>query len=179
MKWLSLFLVALCPAVLAAQSRDSTAYPPRREYRHHFRLVAPYDPDQDKTILQLGPLPLDSTLAVTLLSALDAHGDSAPAKSVVMTFWSTGPKDQFKANHHVWLRVDADSIDLGQAWEEPNPRAGYTEILLKGIRIPALLRLVHGGHATLTLGPRTYTLTPEELEGLRDFASRLTPRGSP
>jgi hypothetical protein len=177
MKYFGLLPLAACPVLLAAQTSDSTSYPPRQACQHRFRLVAPYEPEQDKTVRQLGPLPLDSNLAFMVLTALDGHGNAAPAKSVVMTFWSTGPKGECKVNSHVRLRVDAESVNLGDAWNEPKPRPGFSEILLKGIPISSLLRLVHSGKAVITLGSRTCSLSPEELAALRDLASRLTPSG--
>ena len=55
------------------------------------RVEVRYDSQYDKTVLQLIPVALDSTLSMTALVALDGKAVTTPATGVVLTLWSIAP----------------------------------------------------------------------------------------
>jgi len=155
---------------------DSTHYPPRAPYPHSVKIVAPFDADQGKTVLQTEPFPLDSTLAASLLTALDGKTVTAPAENAVFTFWSTGPLGRYAGDREVRAILNGvDTLDLGKGWLTPNPRPGYSEVMLKGVFRAQLLSIVNATTVTLIVGPTIVTLTGTQLAVLRDFASRMAP----
>jgi hypothetical protein len=139
-------------------------------------IVAPYDSDQNKTILQTAPFPLSSSLFISVLTALDGRVVVTPAPNAVFTFWSTAPAGLYAANSRVSALLDeTDTLDLGKAWLTPNPRPGYTEILLKGAFLGQFLSIVNAKTVVLTIGPTSIRLSDTQLAVLRDFASRMAP----
>ena len=136
-----------------------------------------YDPKFDKTVLQLDPEPLDATLRLSTLVALDGREVRKDAPGVVLTFWSTAPEKRFQDKRNVTLIIDgAAPIALGAAFLQPNPRPGFSEILMSSTSLDQWLTLAKARSARLTIGNFSYNLTPELLAAIRDFASRMTPR---
>ncbi|MFI5231608.1 MAG: hypothetical protein ACHQSE_03745 [Gemmatimonadales bacterium] len=136
-----------------------------------------YDPKFDKTVLQLDPAPLDATLRISALVALDGRKVTKEAPGVVLTFWSTAPRKLFQDKRNVSLVIDhAAPISLGAAFLQPNPRPGYTEILMSSTSLDQWLVLAKARTATLSVGDFSYDLTPELLAAIHDFASRMAPR---
>ena len=169
-------LFTLPVTALAQVPRDSTHYPPRAQYPHSVAILAPYDSDQNKTVLQTAPFSLTSSLSISVLSALDGKVVVTPAPNVVFTFWSTAPGGLYASNTRVLaLLNDTDTLDLGKAWLTPNPRPGYTEVLLKGALLGQFLSIVNSKTVVLSIGPTTQRLTDTQLAILRDFASRMAP----
>jgi hypothetical protein len=174
------FLLVSClvpPSAPAQSGIDSTTYPPRLAYRHALSIIAPYDGAQDKTVLQIEPFPLDSSVSLSALTALDGRRPVKPPSSVVLTFWSTGPVGRYAADRSVRAILNGtDSLDLGNAWLTPQPKPGYAEVLLKGLSPGKLLAMANASTVLIRLGPSTFMLTDPQLQGLRDFASRMAPQ---
>lgn len=138
---------------------------------------ADYDAKFDKTVLQLDPDPLDATLRVSALVALDGREVRKEAPGVVLTFWSTGSPKQFQNKRDVSLAIDGGRpIPLGAAFRQPNPRPGFSEILMSSTSLDQWLMLAAARRATLTIGDFSYDLKPDLLAAIRDFASRMAPR---
>ena len=178
-KYPLIFLVALTslPSTVVGQvPLDSVHYPPRAVYHHSVAIVAPYDPDQGKTILQTEPFALDTTLSVSVLTALDGKVVTTPAPNAVFTFWSTAPPGRYAADSRVRAILNGrDTVELGKAWLTPRPRPGYNEVMLQGAFRAQLLTIVNAESVTLIVGPTTVRLTDTQLAVLRDFASRMAP----
>ena len=175
--WVPLLFVWFLPAPLVSQGKvDSTSYPPRQAYRHTLRISAPYDPDQGKTVLQTKPFVLDSNLSLSMVAALDGRTVTKPATSIVFTFWSTGPAGRYAGDHSVHVVLGGrDTLNLGNAWLVPNHRAEYNEVLLKGLFLAQFLAIANASTVTIRVGPSTVPLTAAQMQGLRDFASRMAP----
>lgn len=173
------FVVAavLPPHLLGAQVKiDSTTYPPSRAYQHPLTITADYDPQYNKTVLKTEPFVLDSTISLSVLTALDGRTVTKPATSVVMTFWSTGPAGRYAPNHKVRVILNrSDTLDLGNAWLAPDHRPEFTEVLLKSSFLGQFLAIANASAVTFLVGPTTLPLSHAQVEGLRDFASRMAP----
>jgi len=171
----SALLVA--PSALPGQARvDSTTYPARRAYHHSLSILVSYDPSQDKTVLQIEPFPLDSSVSLSALTALDGRGFGKPPTSVVLTFWSKGPVGRYASDRSVVVILNGtDSLSLGNAWLAPQPKPGYSEVLLKGLLPGKLLAIVNASTVSMRLGSSVFAITDAQLQGLRDFASRMAP----
>lgn len=162
---------------LGAQMRiDSTTYPPPRAYTHPLMITTDYDPQYNKTVLRTEPFVLDSTISLSVLTALEGRTVIKPATSVVMTFWSTGPAGRYAPNHRVRVILNrSDTLDLGNAWLAPDHRPEYTEVLLKSSFLGQFLAIANASAVTFLVGPTTLPLSHAQVEGLRDFASRMAP----
>jgi len=165
----------------AANAQDTVRvmprqYPPKTTATHGLRVHTDYDPQYDKTVLQLDPVHLDSTLQLSALVALDGREVTKEADGVVLTFWSTAPQKRFQENRAVVLQLDdAPPTALGPAWLEPNPRPGFSEIMLKSLSLEQWLGLAAAKRATVTVGDQHHVLAPRLLAAIRDFASRMAP----
>jgi hypothetical protein len=170
-------LLLLLPSALAAQGEiDSTSYPPRQTYAHSFPVTSAYDAAQDKTVLQVGPFALDSTVSVSVLTALDGQRVTKPATSIILTFWSTAPAGRYATSHAVRVVLNGtDTLDLGNAWLPPNHRPEFSEVLLKGAFLAQFLAIANASSVTFLVGPSTWRLGEAELQSFRNFASRMAP----
>ena len=163
-------------ALTAQGGLDSTTYPARRAYRHALSIVAPYDAGHDKTVLQIAPFPLDSSVSLSALTALDGRRPGKPPTSVVLTFWSKGPVGRYASDRSVVAILNGtDSLSLGTAWLTPQPTPGYNEVLLQGLSPGKLLAIVNASIVSIRLGSSVFAMTDAQLQGLRDFASRMAP----
>lgn len=170
------FVLTLAASAAAQDSsravRVYPAHPPTPSRGVH----ADYDPQYDKLVLQLDPTPLDQTFGVSALVALDGRDVRKDADGVVLTFWSVTPQKRFQQNRTVTLSInDGAPADLGAAYLQPNPRQGFTEILMKSVSLDRWLALADARSAKLTVGELSYTVRPEILAAIRDFASRMKP----
>lgn len=174
-----LILLALLGSPLSAQAPDTTlrAYPAQSGMAS--RLVgAQYDSQYDKTVLRLGPVALDSTLSMSALVALDGRVVTKAADGVVLTFWSTAADRPLATNRAVVLSLGATDFDLGAAWLTPQPRPGYIEVCMKSLSLGLWLAFASSEMASVRVGGRTFPVTAEIREAVRDFASRMAPAGS-
>jgi hypothetical protein len=165
------------PLRLGAQTAiDSTTYPPHRTYLHPLTITASYDPQYNKTVLKTEPFVLDSSISLSVLTALEGRTVTKSASSIVLTFWSTGPAGRYAPNHKIRVILNrSDTLDLGNAWLAPEHRPEYTEVLLKGSFLGQFLAIANASAVTFVVGPSALPLTHAQVEGLRDFASRMAP----
>jgi hypothetical protein len=151
-------------------------YPVKTPATHGLSVHADYDPQYNKTVLRLDPVPLDSTFRVSALVALEGRDVVKEADGVVLTFWSTWPLKRFQQNRAVTVQLDdASPTDLGTAYLFPNPRPGFSEILMKSVSLEQWLAIASAQRATLTVGDQRYVFSPRLLAAVRDFASRMAP----
>jgi hypothetical protein len=178
---LTLFTALALLATSTANAQDTVRamprhYPARTPATHGLSVHAEYDPQYNKTVLQLDPAPLDSTLRVSALVALDGREVTKEADGVVLTFWSTSPQKRFQENRAVILQLDdASPINLGPAYLLPNPRPGITEIMMKSLSLEQWLAIATAQRAALSIGDQHYVLTAPLIAAIRDFASRMAP----
>lgn len=169
-------LAALSTSGAAQDSTPASRHYPTRPSAPSRGVHADYDPQYDKLVLQLDVAPLDESLGISALVALDGRNIRKEADGVVLTFWSVAPQKRFQQARAVTLSInDAPPIDLGAAYLQPNPCPGFTEILLKGVSLDQWLALAEAPAAKLTVGDLSYALSPELLAAIRDFASRMKP----
>jgi hypothetical protein len=174
----TILIALLLSAPLRGQDSTNTVrhYPPRPAVAAA-GVHSDYDPKYDKTVLQLDPAPLDATLRLSALVALDGRDVRKEAAGVVLTFWSTAPQKRFQDKRNVSLAIDgAAPIALGAAFLQPDPRPGFSEILMSSTSLDQWLMLAKARTARLTVGNFSNDLTPQLLAAIRDFASRMAPR---
>lgn len=169
--------VGLLPWSLVGQTGlDSTTYPPHRASVHPLTITATYDPQYNKTVLRAEPFVLDSTMSLSVLTALDGRTVTKPAPSVVLTFWSTGPVGSYAPNHRVRVILNrSDTLDLGDAWLSPQHSPEYNEVLLKSSFLGRFLAIANASSVTFLVGPSVFPLSHVQLVGFQDFASRMAP----
>lgn len=139
---------------------------------------AEYDALRGKTVLQLDPMPLDASLRLSALVALDGQIVRKEAPGVVLTLWSTAELTRFHERRAVTLALDgARPVSLGSAELVSKPRPGFTEILLTSVSLDQWLALASAHKAKFTVGDFSYELKPQLLAAIRDFASRMAPSG--
>jgi hypothetical protein len=168
--------LALARPLVAQDSAQPVRHYPQRPSAPAAGVHAEYDSQYDKTVLQLDPTPLDSTLRLSALVALDGRDVRKEADGVVLTFWSTSLERRFQEHRGVTIALDGGGpTSLGAAWVQPNPRDGFSEVLMKSLSVDQWLALASARTATITLGDKSYSLQPL-LAAIRDFASRMAPR---
>jgi hypothetical protein len=178
---LTLFAALTLLSTSGANAQDtvrvtSRHYPVKQPATHGLSVHADYDPQYNMTVLQLDPVSLDSTFRVSALVALEGHDVAKEADGVVLTFWSTSSEKHFQQNRAVTLQLDdASPTDLGNAYLVPNPRPGFSEIMMKSVSLEQWLAIAAAKRATLTIGDQRYVFSPRLLAAVRDFASRMTP----
>ena len=176
---LLLLSLTVVSSPLLSQAPDTSlrAYPARGAASG--RVETEHDPQQNKTILQLAPVALGSTLSMTALVALDAGTSRAPPNGVVLTLWSTAADRPLARDRTIALTLGSASFDLGTAWLTPQSKAGYTEVAMKAVPLGLWLALAKVDTAALRVGDRSFPLSAETLSAIREFASRMAPAGSP
>lgn len=177
--WGPLVLVTICALRLGAQapSAEQHRYPPAP--LEPSKLVhTRYDAQYDKSILQIDPIALDTTLAVSALVALDGRPVRKDAPGVVLTFWSTAPNRPLAAARRVTLTLDGTATELGDAWLTPQPRQGYTEVGMRSMPLDLWLNLASAREARIRIGTREFLLSAETQRAIQDFASRMSPQGA-
>jgi len=162
-------------AAIAQTSAARIAYPDRQPPSAAVRFEC--DAKFDKTVLRLGPLPLDSTLALSALVALDGC-DSVhkAAPGVVLTLWSTSPVQRFQTDRTLRIRRDGavpDSLRPAQLVSQPRP--GFTEVMMGSMSLDLWLAIAQSRKVEITVGTQSYVLSPEVVAAIRDFASRMAP----
>ncbi|HEV7705631.1 MAG TPA: hypothetical protein VGO46_15140 [Gemmatimonadaceae bacterium] len=176
-----LALIAACAACITtssvqAQIPTSSRYPERVPPTHGLPVHADYDSKYDKTVLKLDPVPLDSTLSLSALVALDGRPVRKEAPGVVLTFWSVAPQKRFASNRAISVRVDDDSaMTIKDVWLTPTPKEGFSEVGMTGMSLPQWLELARAKHASVTVLNHRYELSRQLLDAIRDFASRMAP----
>ena len=177
-----IFILTALGAVLAAPlcAQDSSRAPrhyPTPPAAPASEVHSEYDPQYDKTVLQLDLVPLDRSVGISALVALDGREVRKEADGVVVTIWSVASEKRYQQDRHISLSIDgAASVDLGQAYLQPNPRRGFTEVLMKSFSLDQWLQLAAARSAKLGIGETTYELSPQLLTAIRTFASRMEPK---
>jgi hypothetical protein len=162
--------------LLAQDSANARQYPPKPATRG-VGVHVQYDPQYDKSVLQLDPTPLDATLRLSALAALDGRPVRKEADGVVLTFWSTAPAKRFQDKRTVSLSLDgAAAVSLGSASLVANPRPGYTEILMKSVSLDQWLAISKAGSVRLWVADVAYDFSPQLIASIRDFASQMAPQ---
>lgn len=199
----SLFILALASITVAQQRRDeqearriiegvlgpkrteqAQPIPAKRKFNHKIKIETKYDKFSDSTDVQMTHTEVFSVhggrAQKIYMTVLFSYSGTTPAKPdrVTIAFNSTSP--EWKYLRYRDLTILADGKKAGPVkMELANTRierdGTVTETLSMWMATDVFLFMVNAGNVEMQLGDAEFTLKPEHLEALRDFASRMQP----
>lgn len=149
-------------------------FPPQQKYNHNYKITTKYDKMEDYTEVKLDDLGLKT--APPLQIYFIYHGKNFKTPENVTLYFHTYSHDwQYLTNHSAILLInDMERIDLGNADCKNDVYQGYTlENMFFHIPIRTFLTIANAKSVEGRLGSDNFKIEGEELEAIRDFASRM------
>ena len=183
--------LCVCLLGLAARSEaqgGGTATRPRalsipapREFRHHETIVIGYDEPSGFGSVSLQPMLLSdsSKLTLTALFVFKGRVLEAPPPRVSLGFVSKAASPRYASAASRTLRFTLDGgrqLRVGELFRTVDSSTGrVTETLVARLDTPLFLQLTSARRVIGRLGSTPFELREDQLEALRDFASRMSP----
>jgi hypothetical protein len=150
---------------------------PRGPFKHGFQVETKYDKFRDQTKITLdckvyykGPFAL----------FLDVEGtypkqSATPPESVQFGLTAMSGKEHYKKSRHLIVLADGHRLDLGDLDRDVDEEEGFLifEKMLTTVPFRTILKIANSQSVEMQLNEIEFTLAPEALEALRDFASRF------
>ena len=165
----------------AAARSGALAIPAPREFRHHETIVVGYDEPSGFGSVTLQPMVVaeSSQLALTALFVFKGKVLEAPPSRVSLGFISKAPSQRYASAASRTLRFTLDGgrrLHAAELFRAVDSSAGrVTETLVARLDTPTFLQLTSAQRVTGQLGSTPFELREDQLEALRDFASRMSP----
>ncbi len=166
---------------LAPASSDSTAhadllFPVRQKYAHNLKITEKYVRMDDYTTVDLDQMRLEDGLKLDAYF-LYSGTKFLPPDKVTFTFSESSETWKYLTYRPLRLLLD-DSVrvDLGEVQHDGTVGNGYVlEIMRCQFPVSQLLQIVAAKKVEGQLGLTKFTLKQNQLEALRDLASRMAP----
>ena len=164
----------------AARPR-ALSIPAPREFRHHETIVVGYDEPSGFGSVSLRPMVVADSPQLTLTALFIFKGKvlEAPPPKVSLGFVSKGGAPRYASAASRTLRFTLNGerqLRVGELFRTVDSSAGrVTETLVARLDTPLFLRLTSAQRVVGQLGATRFELREDQLEALRDFASRMSP----
>lgn len=168
------------PATPAVTSTLEAAalIPAKQAYNHNYVIKEDYDNAKDQTTFSLEERPQDITAVPNTLFVTYAVPGTQGAipKSVAVSFFSTSESWQFLSLKSIALRLDGTELLYWEVTERGAASGGsVTELLTASVPVMDFLRVVNSERVEVQIGPYYFELTNEQMQALKDLASRMAP----
>ena len=101
------------------------------------------------------------------------HTPQIPEKLMIQ-FIANSDYWKYLRNHNITFLLDGVSLKLGQVKRDSSVGSGnVTEHLLKIISLETFLKIINAKEVEVQLGSTEIKISHEELEAMRDYASRM------
>ena len=177
-----LALVLASPLLAQKSDGDVAGIPAAREFAHHETIWTAYHAASGYGDVELRPMLLDDQPELRLTAMFVFRGERlvAPPPMVSVAFVARGPSARFAGSRAVQLLPEGgaplvvDTKATAHTVRELSP--GVVEERI-GFRVPTpeFLRLSNARRLRARVGSAEVTFGDEQLEALRDFASRMRP----
>ncbi len=152
--------------------------PAKRAFNHNYVIKEDYDQAKDQTTFSLEErLPDLTAVPNSLYVTYNVPGTQrAIPSAVAVSFFSRSTSWQFLLTQDANVRLDGVTY-LNWRVTERGAAGGesVTELLTANVRVKDFLMLVNSTTVEVQIGPYYFELTSEQMEALRDLASRMAP----
>lgn len=197
---LSIFLIAVIGVLLSACSgpqhaSDSTVQTntpqplvtplptpeslsiPKPPFRHGFSIETKYDKFKDHTKVSLGCKVYTNGPFALFLDASGTYPQQTPTPPETVKFGlvAFSGKIKYQKSRHLIVLADGRRFDLGDLDHNTDPESDpfVFETMLTSVAFKTLLQIVNSKSVEMQLNDIEFKLSSENLEALRDFASRF------
>lgn len=172
----------------------------KRKFKHHAEIVSRYDPSSDKTMVVLNPykIPLD-VMRITvepdffsIMCGFTYKGQTLTGVPDTIEFHifsdgTGGWKFDSDKKRVLSVTIDGQRIEVGtmslvkskhyafSSSPANNGRDGFLEELYIPLTYEGMVKIASGRGVLLRIGQQKIKLEGEQMEALRDLASRMTP----
>ena len=172
-------------ALAAITRRD---IPTKRAFRHHERILWKYDKVKDITVVNLDKMWVGDHFRLSAYFGCYGQGCDASTPSFIRIYITTASSSGWRLKRATTMEIIADgkSMRLQPEYEreiEPAKSiAGSTygphkvEYLQSDLSTRTFLKIVNAQRVEMRIGKERFSLTENNLEALRDLASRLPVR---
>ncbi|NUO65074.1 MAG: hypothetical protein HOQ11_09255 [Gemmatimonadaceae bacterium] len=169
--------LALAPLVAAAQSRATI--PAGRDFAHHETIQMGYHEASGYGFVELRPMVVAEQPEVRLAALYNfkGHAPAAAPEAVGLALQTVDAPDAFgAAKHIVFLLDDGSKVTTDSLIVVVDQSSGRRiETRSRKVLRRDFLRIVNSTRVTVRAGALEFALGDEQLEALRDFASRMNP----
>lgn len=166
------------------RTEQAQPIPEKRKFNHKIKIETKYDKFSNTTGVEIEPIEVYHARRgrpqKIWMTVLFSYQDETPAKpdSVIIAFNSWSSEWKYLDYRDLTILADgrkAGPVKMELAQTRIERDGTVTEILSTTMATDVFLFMVNAGSVEMQLGDAEFTLKPEHLEALRDFASRMQP----
>jgi len=199
-----LFLIAIalfcCQGLAGGQDASTLKPPQRRNFKYNGKIVSTYDKAKDQTLVLIQLMPVKSVEEPR--TGIDPDPIGKTPESLGISFYFTYPGQtlvtprfvgfgvlyealdpQKYESHLLSTKIDGQRVDFGKMVMQHEKMVHYrgtykpytNRILELNISYENFLRLANAKKVKMKLGDYDFDLSKDQLEAIRDLASRTVP----
>lgn len=162
----------------AAPPTPALRIPARRSFKHNFQISVDWEPATDLTTVLLQPNAGLLNVVPNQISASFSYKGAKPQvpDQVVLTFWSgTQIQNLYTDVRQVVLTVDGTRQTFDVRHKTDRAELDYLEQMVAFVPTAQFLNIASAQKVQATISDKDFVFTDEQLEALRDLASRMNP----
>jgi hypothetical protein len=164
--------------IVSTPTPDIAGIPPRGKYKHGYKITEEFDRFKGNTVVALDTRPAEYSRGPGSLSVLYAYKGNTPVVPSEVYFRLVSEADdwQYLKCHMLTLLLD-DQISMEPKTEHDGSVGnGYVlEFVMSALSVDEFLQIVNAKKVEGKLCNTEFVLSKEQMEALRDIASRMQP----
>lgn len=191
-----------CGLFGVAQEASALKVPPKRDYKYDGKIVSTYDKEKDRTIVLIQLMPVKSVedprygndpdfsgktperLRISFYFAYPGQTLVTPRFASIGILYMAFDPQKYES-HLLSAKIDGERVDFGKmvvinqklvSYRSPAAYKPYTSRVLDlNISYENFLRMANAKKVKIKLGDYDFDLSKDQMEALRDLASRTVP----
>lgn len=158
-------------------SKSKVQLPPRGEYRHPYKIDYKYDKFKDFSAMQLDDMIISKDLKLNAYFLYKGNDMKVTPPLVHLRFLSKSTNWKYLDHSSLDLILnDNIRLNLGNLKHDGTVGSGYVlEFMYADLPVETFLQIATAQKVEGKLFTTEFTLKPEQIEALKDLASRLSP----
>ncbi|MDQ3819832.1 MAG: hypothetical protein M3362_19455 [Acidobacteriota bacterium] len=174
-----LLLLFGCILVEVYAQEPTFSPPPKRKYKHADKIETTFDQAKNITTVRLGRMRVLDTANFLELTLFYTYPGQTPAtpKNVALGIMARTPDGHFSNKRELVVKADKYILKFGQMELLQNIPfgGGSTQVLATTVPYDVFLRIANAKNIEMKLGDVEFLIKDDQLEAIRDLASRTAP----
>lgn len=181
-KTLLTFIFLSCLLVTAAAQEPAPSPPAKRKYKHADKIETTFDKAKNLTTVRLGRMNIWTNAAytnivdLTLFFTYQGQVVTTP-RSIAVGILARTSDGHFSHKRELSIKADKYVFNFGQMelLQDTAFPGGNSQVLASSIPYEIFLRIANAKKLDIKLADAKYLITDDQLEAIRDLASRTVP----
>jgi hypothetical protein len=175
---MALLVAMVCISTTLALGQQPS---PKQTYKHDGKIEVKFDESKNQTVVRLDTMKIyendSETLSMIVSGSYAGKTPPAPPSELLFVLYASSKQRRYQTEPQLIVTADSEVVRTRQLKNYGARTEGdrVIEPLLTMMPYDILAKMANAKKVTLKIGTTEYEMTANNLEALRDFASRMVP----